>query len=37
MVPYSPHNDYVIEGRDKGKAKGPSQCDFPPGIAEVPV
>ena len=37
MVPYTPKNDYVVEGRNGNKARGPNCCDFPKGIAEAPV
>jgi hypothetical protein len=33
MVPYTPQNDYVKEGRDGERAQGPDCCDFPKGIA----
>ena len=41
MVPYSPLNDYVKEGRGeqygKSDVRGPDCANFPIGIAEAPV
>ena len=45
MVPYSPLNGYVKEGRNGGRydmyaphdVRGPDCANFPSGIAEVPV
>lgn len=45
MVPYSPDNCYVLEGRDGGDygmfaplgCQGPDVADFPTGLAEAPV